>query len=126
LPTSTEGALRLLSAPSGRFWQEAAICPVSLWSLVVELHPLNCARAQFSGCSSIQPRSNPNKHTYKFHRNMFHGSKTYIKNSMCSVDLKCLCRTHFRECLQITLSSDFFIRTVSTVLLQTVLSWGST
>jgi hypothetical protein len=57
-PTSTEGALRLLNAPSGRFWQQTAICPVSLWVLVVELHPLNwarraaCARAQFSGCSS--------------------------------------------------------------------------
>jgi len=40
-PTSKEGALRLLSAPSGRFWQQTAICPVSLWALVVELHPLN-------------------------------------------------------------------------------------
>ena len=40
-PTSTEGALQLLSAPSGRFWQQTAICPVSLWALVVELHPLN-------------------------------------------------------------------------------------
>ena len=40
-PTRTESALRLLSAPSGRFWQRAAICPVSLWALVVELHPLN-------------------------------------------------------------------------------------
>jgi hypothetical protein len=29
-PTSIEGALRLLSAPSGRFWQQTAICPVSL------------------------------------------------------------------------------------------------
>src|SRR5215469_446420 len=29
-PTSTEGALRLLSAPSGRFGQQTAICPVSL------------------------------------------------------------------------------------------------
>jgi hypothetical protein len=45
-PTSTEGALRLLSTPSGRFWQQTAICPVSLWTLVVELHPLNWARAQ--------------------------------------------------------------------------------
>ena len=45
-PTSTEGALRLLSAPSGRFWQQSAICPVSLWALVVELHPLNWALAQ--------------------------------------------------------------------------------
>jgi len=25
-PTSEEGALRLLSAPSGRFWQQTAIC----------------------------------------------------------------------------------------------------
>ena len=45
-PTSTEGALRLLSAHCGRFWQQTAICPVSLWALVVELHPLNWARAQ--------------------------------------------------------------------------------
>jgi hypothetical protein len=45
-PTSREGALRLLIAPSGRFWQQTAICPVSLWGLVVELHPLNWARAQ--------------------------------------------------------------------------------
>jgi hypothetical protein len=44
-PTSTEGALRLLSAPSGRFCQQTAICPVSLWPLVVELHPLNWVRA---------------------------------------------------------------------------------
>ena len=66
-PTSIEGALRLQSAPSGRFWQQTGICPLSLWGLVVELHPLNwaraqalrriirrtaCARAQFSGCSS--------------------------------------------------------------------------
>jgi len=34
-PTSTEGALRLLSSPSGRFWQQTAICPVSLWALVL-------------------------------------------------------------------------------------------
>jgi hypothetical protein len=45
-PTNIEGALRLLSAPSGRFWQQTAICLVSLWALVVELHPLNWARAQ--------------------------------------------------------------------------------
>jgi hypothetical protein len=66
-PTGTEDALRLLSAPSGRFLQQTVICPVSLWALVVELHPRNwaraqavrriirrtvCARAQFSGCSS--------------------------------------------------------------------------
>jgi hypothetical protein len=44
-PTSTEGALRLLSTPSGRLWQQTAICPVSLWALVIELHPLNWARA---------------------------------------------------------------------------------
>jgi hypothetical protein len=44
-PTSTEGALRLLSAPNGRFWQQTTICPVSLWTLVVELHPLNWTRA---------------------------------------------------------------------------------
>ena len=45
-PTSTESALRLLSAPSGRVWQQTAICPVSLWALFVELYPLNWARAQ--------------------------------------------------------------------------------
>ena len=45
-PTSTQGALRLPIAPSGRFWQQTAICPVSLWALFVELHPLNWARAQ--------------------------------------------------------------------------------
>jgi hypothetical protein len=45
-PTSIESALRLLSAPSVMFWQQTAICPVSLWALVVELHPLNWARAQ--------------------------------------------------------------------------------
>jgi hypothetical protein len=46
LPTSIEYALRLLSAPSSRFWQQTAICPVLLWVLVVELHPLNWAHAQ--------------------------------------------------------------------------------
>jgi hypothetical protein len=45
-PTSIEDALRLLSAPSGRFWQQTAIYPVSLWALVVELHPLNWAHVQ--------------------------------------------------------------------------------
>ena len=45
-PTSIDSALRLLSAPSVRFWQQTAICPVSLWELVVELHTLNWARAQ--------------------------------------------------------------------------------
>jgi hypothetical protein len=45
-PTSIEGALRLLGARSGKFWQQTAICPVLLWALVVELHPLNWARAQ--------------------------------------------------------------------------------
>ena len=48
-PTSIDGALRLLSAPSGRFWPQTAIYPVSLWALVVELHPLNWARAQAVG-----------------------------------------------------------------------------
>jgi hypothetical protein len=37
-PTSTEGALRLLSVPSGRFWQQ--------------IRRTACARAQFNGCSS--------------------------------------------------------------------------
>ena len=39
-------SLRLLNAPSVRFWQQTAICLVSLWALVVQLHPLNWARAQ--------------------------------------------------------------------------------
>jgi hypothetical protein len=45
-PTSKEGALRLLSAPSGRSWQQTATCPVSLWALVVQLHPQVAARGQ--------------------------------------------------------------------------------
>jgi hypothetical protein len=45
-PTSIESAPRLLSAPSVRFWKQTAIYPVSLWAQVVELHPLNWARAQ--------------------------------------------------------------------------------
>jgi hypothetical protein len=45
-PTNTESALRLLNAPSVRFWKQTAICPVSVWALVVELHLLNWARAQ--------------------------------------------------------------------------------
>ena len=45
-PTSTESMLQLLSAPSIRFWQQTAVCPVSLWTWVIELHPLNWARAQ--------------------------------------------------------------------------------
>jgi hypothetical protein len=40
-PTNTESALHLLSTPSIRFWQQTAICPISLWALVIELHPLN-------------------------------------------------------------------------------------
>jgi hypothetical protein len=43
-PTNIDSPLRLLGAPSVRFWQQTAICPVSLWTLVVELHPLNSAR----------------------------------------------------------------------------------
>ena len=39
-PTSTEGALRILSSSSSRFWQQTAIFTSS------------CASAQFSGCSS--------------------------------------------------------------------------
>ena len=31
VPTSTEGVLRLLSAPRGRFWQQTAICPSYMW-----------------------------------------------------------------------------------------------
>jgi hypothetical protein len=33
--TSTENVLLLLSTHSVRFWQQIAICPVSLWALVV-------------------------------------------------------------------------------------------
>jgi hypothetical protein len=50
-PTSKEGVLRLLSAPSGRFWQQTAISHVH--KLFVGLiRRKACARAQFSGCSS--------------------------------------------------------------------------
>jgi hypothetical protein len=49
LGISTEGALQLLSAPSVSFWQQTTICPVSPRELVVELHPLNWARAQTVG-----------------------------------------------------------------------------
>jgi hypothetical protein len=45
-PTSKESALKLLSAPSFWFWHQTAICPISLWALFFELHPLNWARAQ--------------------------------------------------------------------------------
>jgi hypothetical protein len=41
-PASTQGALRLLSVPSGRFWQQTAIYPLSLCALIVE----HWARAQ--------------------------------------------------------------------------------
>jgi hypothetical protein len=37
---------RTESAPSVRFWQQTAICPILLWAFVAELHPLNWARAQ--------------------------------------------------------------------------------
>jgi hypothetical protein len=46
VPTSTDSTLQLLSAPSVRFWQQTAICPVALWALDVELHLLNWARDQ--------------------------------------------------------------------------------
>jgi hypothetical protein len=55
-PTSREDAIRLLSSPRGRFWQQTAICPVSLWALVVELYPLNWARAQ--AVRRINPTNN--------------------------------------------------------------------
>jgi hypothetical protein len=45
-PTSTESVLRLFNAPSVRFCQQTAICPVSLWALFFELQPLNWACAQ--------------------------------------------------------------------------------
>ena len=44
-PTGTESALWLMSAPSIRFWQQTAICPISLWALIVELYLLNWAHA---------------------------------------------------------------------------------
>ena len=44
--TSTESALRQLSTPCVKFWQQTAICLVLLWALIVELHPLNWACAQ--------------------------------------------------------------------------------
>jgi hypothetical protein len=52
-PTNTEGALRLLSAPSGRLWQQTAICPVSLWALFVELHPLTWAVCRINPTNSL-------------------------------------------------------------------------
>jgi hypothetical protein len=45
-PTTTQSALRLLTAPSVKFWQQTAICPFSLWALVVELHTLKWASVQ--------------------------------------------------------------------------------
>jgi hypothetical protein len=45
-PTSTESELRLLSAPSVRFWKQTTIFSVSLWALIVELYPLNWESAQ--------------------------------------------------------------------------------
>jgi hypothetical protein len=42
-PTSPESTLRLQRAPSGRYWQQTATRPFSIWALVVELHPLNWA-----------------------------------------------------------------------------------
>ena len=56
-PTSIEGAIRLLSAPSGRFWQQTAICPISLSALVVELHSLNWARAQAVSRTNVSKKS---------------------------------------------------------------------
>jgi hypothetical protein len=48
-PISIESTLQLLSAPSVRYWQQTVICLVSLWALVVELHPLNWVCAQAVG-----------------------------------------------------------------------------
>jgi hypothetical protein len=45
-PTSKESVLQLLSTPRVTFWQQTAICPVLLRALVIELRPLNWARAQ--------------------------------------------------------------------------------
>ena len=46
MPTSKDSTLPLLSTLSIRFWQQIAICPVSLWGLVVKLHLLNWACTQ--------------------------------------------------------------------------------
>jgi hypothetical protein len=46
LANQHRGHATALSAPSGRFWQQTAICPVS------EIRRTACALAQFSGCSS--------------------------------------------------------------------------
>jgi hypothetical protein len=66
-PTSTESALWILSAPSVRFWQQNAICPILLWALVVELHLLNwaCAQAvrQISDKEEIQENALRDLHT---------------------------------------------------------------
>ena len=45
-PYSIESTLLLLGTPSVRFWRQTAICPISLWALVVELHSLKWAHAQ--------------------------------------------------------------------------------
>jgi len=45
-PTSIESAPKLLSAPSVRFCQQTAICPISPWILIVEVLLLNWASAQ--------------------------------------------------------------------------------
>ena len=44
--TNTERALQLSRAPSIRFWEQIAVCPISLWALVVKLHLLIWACAQ--------------------------------------------------------------------------------
>jgi hypothetical protein len=89
-PTSIESALRLLSAPSVSFWQQTAICLVSLWALVVELHPLNWALytlLEFSSlysqnfCSSYD-LSSPETSIYRtiFPVNFLWHEMTYYKN----------------------------------------------
>ena len=74
LPTSKEGVLRLLSAPSSRFRQQTAVCPVLLWALVASyirwtehMHKLfvglicqkACARANGSLLSKPDTRCTP-------------------------------------------------------------------
>jgi hypothetical protein len=46
-PTITESALLLLSAPSVRFWQQTAICPVSAMSI-----SHRATSAELSTCTS--------------------------------------------------------------------------
>ena len=92
-PTSTEGEVRLLSAPSGGFWQQSAIYPVSLWTLVVELHPLNWARAQavrrINPTNSLCIWRNPNAHRHSQQPAIcLINSQTYPVHTLPPISLK--------------------------------------